>query len=266
MGKIVNDKYYTSQKLAKYCVKKTKEIVGNNNITEWIEPSGGNGVFLDFLPIGTYSCDIEPEDSRIEKMNYLYLELIYKKGRCIIGNPPFGNRNTLSVQFYKKSIELCDYIAFILPISQLDNNMQMYEFDMIYSENLGIKKYSDRYVHCCFNIYKRNPNGYNKKPNYKLSDIDIKEYRRGGKHNIDKFDYAICTWGNSSCGKIPEYMGQYSQEHYFIINNDNVRDELINVIKNTDWANDVAPISCGSKKLQSWRIYRYLKEQIPELK
>lgn len=43
--KIKNDKYYTSKDLAKYCVKKTKEIVGEDDITEWLEPSAGNGVF-----------------------------------------------------------------------------------------------------------------------------------------------------------------------------------------------------------------------------
>jgi len=61
MAKIKNDKYYTPSGLAKYCVEKTKEVIGEENITEWIEPSGGNGVFLDYLPQGTYSCDIEPE-------------------------------------------------------------------------------------------------------------------------------------------------------------------------------------------------------------
>ena len=62
MTKIKNDKYYTSPDLAKYVVNKTKEIIGEENITEYIEPSGGNGVFLDYLPQGTYSCDIEPEN------------------------------------------------------------------------------------------------------------------------------------------------------------------------------------------------------------
>ena len=30
MAKIQNDKYYTSPELAKYCVEKTKEIIGEN--------------------------------------------------------------------------------------------------------------------------------------------------------------------------------------------------------------------------------------------
>lgn len=46
MGKIELDKYYTSPWLAKYVVNKTKQVIGNQNITQWLEPSAGNGVFL----------------------------------------------------------------------------------------------------------------------------------------------------------------------------------------------------------------------------
>ena len=73
--KIVNDKYYTSPELAKYVVEKTKKIIGEENISEYLEPSGGNGVFLDYLPKGAYSCDIEPEDDRIIKQDYLTLDM-----------------------------------------------------------------------------------------------------------------------------------------------------------------------------------------------
>lgn len=38
ISKIQNDKYYTPPNLANYCVNKTKEIIGVNNITEYIEP------------------------------------------------------------------------------------------------------------------------------------------------------------------------------------------------------------------------------------
>lgn len=185
VAKIINDKYYTPKDLAEYCVKKTKEIIGEENISEWLEPSGGNGVFLDYLPLGTYSCDIEPEDSRIEKQNYLELGLEYKNGRCIIGNPPFGEKNILSVKFFNKSVELGDYIAFILPISQYKNNQQMYKFDLIYSEDLGVQKYTDRDVHCCFNIYKIPENKMlNNKIKYHLKDVIIIESRFGAKKSF----------------------------------------------------------------------------------
>ena len=103
IAKILNDKYYTSPELAEYCVKKkTKEIIGEENITEYLEPSAGSGVFLNYLNKPYLAYDIEPEDDRVNKQDYLSLDLEYKKGRCVIGNPPFGDRNALAVKFYKK--------------------------------------------------------------------------------------------------------------------------------------------------------------------
>ena len=233
MAKIKNDKYYTPPDLAEYVVNKTYEIIGRENISEFIEPSGGNGVFLDFLPIDTYSCDIEPEDSRIKQQDYLQLDLEYKKGRCIIGNPPFGSRNTLSVKFYKKSIQIADYISLILPISQLNNNQQMYEFDMVYSEDLGERQYSDRKVHCCLNIYKRPKGKLNSKPKYKLKDVKIIESRLGSKKQ-DKYDLKICAWG--TIGKVINKDDKdYAKEFYFIIKNDKFKNLIIEKIKDAKW-------------------------------
>ena len=266
MAKIEHDKYYTPNDLAEYCVNKAKEIIGEENISEYLEPSAGEGVFLNYLPENTLAYDLYPESDKIIKQDYLELELSYKKGRCIIGNPPFGKNNTLSVKFYKKSVELGDYIAFILPISQYNNNQQMYEFDLIYSEDLGIKEYSGEPIWCCFNIYKKPLNGINKtKKNYELEDITVIEYRRGGKSKTpENYDFGMCTWGNGSCGKQIEYVGQYSQEHYIIINNDNLRDKILDVCYSTDWRNLYPSVS--SAKLQTWKIYKHFKDMIPNIK
>lgn len=268
IAKIENDKYYTSPELAKYIVNKTKEIIGEENITEYLEPSAGSGVFLDILdkedkPYLAY--DVEPEDDngRIIKQDYLTLDLDYKKGRCIIGNPPYGKFNLLSEKFYKKSIELGDYIAFILPISQLNNNIKMYEFDMIYSEDLGRRLYSNVEVHCCLNIFRRPRNNeLNKKANYKLQDVDITRLDRGGKVTIKNYDIAICSYG-ASLGKEVVDTGIYSQELYIKIHNDKYRNLIIKLIKDTNWKSIIK--MTATPKLQIWRVYKYIKEQIPEI-
>ena len=77
--KIVNDKYYTSKELAKYCMDKTKEVVGNEHIIEYLEPSAGAGVFLDILDKPYLAYDIDPEDNRIFKQDFLDLNLEYRK-------------------------------------------------------------------------------------------------------------------------------------------------------------------------------------------
>jgi hypothetical protein len=266
MAKIENDKYYTPQDLAKYCVEKTKEVIGEDNITEYIEPSAGSGVFLDYLDKPYLAYDIEPENDKVTRQDWLSLELDYKQGRCIIGNPPFGSKNTLSVKFFKKAVNICDYIAFILPISQLNNNQQMYEFDLIHSEDFGLRHYSDRDLHCCFNIYKRPKDGLNKKNDYKLKDVVIKENRRTGQQiDSDDYDIGICSFGSGIIGRIPTYVGQYAKEFYFKVNNDVFREEIIKLIETTDWEHDVCNGISGQTNLAQWQVYKYLKEQIPEL-
>jgi hypothetical protein len=261
ISKIINDKYYTSSDLAEYCVNKTEKIIGKDNITEYLEPSAGNGVFLDYLQKTYKAYDIDPEDNRIVKQDYLQLDIPYKQGRCIIGNPPYGNRNVLSVQFYKKSIQLGDYISFILPISQLNNNQQMYEFNMVYSEDLGIKQYSGRDVHCCFNIYKRPKNGLNQKPKYKLKDVNIIEVRQGNKV-VNDYDLRICNFG-AATGKEVLHENQYAHELCIIINNTKYKTKIINLLKSTDWKNIY--YMTATPALYQWQIYKYIKEQIPEI-
>jgi hypothetical protein len=267
MAKIVNDKYYTSPDLAKYIVSKTNEIIGLENITEYIEPSAGAGVFLDYLDKPYLAYDIKPEDNRIVKQDWLTVDLEYKSGRCVIGNPPFGSRNTLIVKFFRKAIELSDYISFILPLSQLNNNYQLYQFDLIHSENLGIHNYSGVNLECCFNLFKRPKNGLNKKPNYKLKDIEIVECRRGGKSdvNVDDFDLGLCTYGSGIIGRVPKYKGQYVKEMYFKINETKYKNRVLDILVNTNWEKEVCNGTTGQFNLTQWQVYKYLKEQIPEL-
>lgn len=152
--KIELDKYYTNKELAKRLINKTFEVLGKENITEIIEPSAGNGAFSKQI----YNCiayDIKPDDESVIEQDFLTLDMQYKKGRLFIGNPPFGVHNSLIRLFWKRCIEFGDYIAFILPITQLNNDIKLYEFDLIYSEDLGEMEYSGRILHCCFNIYKR---------------------------------------------------------------------------------------------------------------
>ena len=271
--KIRNDKYYTPPDLANYCWDKVLEVIGEENISEVIEPSVGNGAFLSHpTQMVHFAYDIDPECTSdittIFKADYLTVDIKYLYGRLVIGNPPYGGCMNMAQKFFKKSIQIADYIAFILPISQLNNTRSMYEFDLIYSEDLGIRQYSDRELHCCFNIYSRPKSGLlNKKPNYKLSDIKIIEYRRDGREiNIPSgYDYAMSSFGAGCVGKEIKSQGQYALECYFYIHNEKLKDRVLDILKNTDWKSISKGIS-GTYRLPQWKICKYLKEKIPELK
>ena len=95
--KIHNDKYYTPVALAKELIDVTMKVLADEEITEVIEPSAGNGSFSKQIKCVAY--DIEPECESIIKQDFLKIEMEYQKGRLFIGNPPFGVKNNLSIKF-----------------------------------------------------------------------------------------------------------------------------------------------------------------------
>ncbi len=261
-NKINLDKYYTPIETAKYCIKKTYEIIGENNISEVIEPSAGNGSFSLQVPSTCFSYDIEPEHSSIKKQDYLDLKIDYLYGRLIIGNPPFGEKMNLAQKFFKKSTELGDYIAFILPISQLWNTNSLYEFDLIYSEDLGKIKYSDRNLHCCFNIYKRPENGINSRPKNKLETIKIIRQDSKGYSDFNDFDIRLCYWGNGSAGKILKDNESYSAEYKIKIHSD-FKEDVIKLLNNINWFDELNCIAM--LKIQQFHIINVLRKYIPNI-
>ena len=261
MAKIENDKYYTPVDLAKYCIDKTFEIIGKENIVEIIEPSAGNGSFSNQLDCIAY--DLHPEGEGIIKQDYLKLDLPYKKGRLIIGNPPFGDRSNLFRKFYNKSVELGDYISFISPIKMLNNTRQNYKFNLIHSEDLNLREYSGVELHCCLNIYKRPKNGLNKKSNIKLKDISI--YREDEKiYQSIIEDFKICRMG-AKTWKILD-SGQELRNFKVVVNNIKLKDRIVEVLNEKY----IKYLQVGEKVISTPYIakddiYIYLKEQILEI-
>jgi len=262
MAKIENDKYYTPIEISKYCIDKTLEIIDNQNITDIIEPSAGNGSFSNQLICTSY--DIEPESENIIKQDYLQLNIPYKKGRLIIGNPPYGTKMHLVIKFFKKSIEIGDYISFILPISQLDNVASLYEFNLVYSEDLGLQYYTDRKIHCVLNIYKRPDIGLNSKPDFKMKDLTIFRETYKGYNDIDNFDLRMVYWGSGCAGRIlTKDDKRYAGEYKIFIHNEKLKSRIIEVLSTTNWKKELKTIAM--MRIKHYHIYNVLKREIPEI-
>ncbi len=266
--KIENDKYYTPIEIANHCIDKVLEIIGEENISEVIEPSVGGGSFLHHPKMMIhFAYDIAPECSSdttvITTGDYLEQKIDYLWGRLVIGNPPYGRGLNLAQRFFKKSTEIGDYIAFVLPISQLNNSHFMYEFDLIYSEDLGMQLYTDRELHCCFNIYKRPSNGeLNNKPIDRIKDITI--YRQDCSGYEDKeFDIRMCYWGDGSAGKILSDGESYSGEYKIKIHNLELKDRIIEVLSTFDWKSYLDCIAM--RRIKQFHIIDVLLTEIPEL-
>ena len=122
--RIMLDQFYTKPEIAKSCFDffidvTKKEKLFNKNMF-FIEPSAGEGSFFDNLPkkrrIG---IDIQPKHEEIIKGDFLTWNYKppYKKRIVVIGNPPFGKRGQLAIDFFNHSALFADTIAFILPVS-----------------------------------------------------------------------------------------------------------------------------------------------------
>ena len=142
--KVINkEQFFTQYKTAKRLSNFLKKQAWFSSIGTIIEPSAGDGAWLDYLDIDL-AYDIEPKHEKVKKVDdfltYNVKEDIKKKGKVLyVGNPPFGRMGKLAKQFMGKCSEDGDYIAFILPASfakvtqirQLPKN-----FHLTYQEDL----------------------------------------------------------------------------------------------------------------------------------
>ncbi len=262
MAKIVNDKYYTKDNIAKYCVSKTFEILGTN----WdriIEPSAGNGSFLEYLPNDTLAYDIAPEGQKIIPADYREVKLPYVERSLVIGNPPFGRANKLSIQFIKASLLHSPYISFIQPISQLNQNRTMKDTELLYSEDLGNLTYSGRRVHCCLNIYHFCKDGH--RQNFDIPGIlECRHIFRTGKYKHSDeilnypWDFRVAAWGTVRLLNQKEFC---PNEVVFRCDN-NIRGWLGEKLTICDYKNLLQCVA--SPNLPAWRLKKWLKEQWEE--
>lgn len=113
------DQFFTPIDTVKECFKifsDTIDIYKEKSCDfKYIEPSAGDGNFLNVLPEDTIAMDIEPRHPSI--LNYDYLEWKPKDNKryVVFGNPPFGLRGHMALKFINHSYEFAEYVCFILP-------------------------------------------------------------------------------------------------------------------------------------------------------
>ena len=268
-NKLHLDQYYTPTHISKYCIDTTLNVLGEHNyeVDYLIEPSSGDGAFSDILLEEGYdvtSIDLEPKKDYMLQGDFITHPFAYFPNTLIIGNPPYGTRLSLAKKFYKKATEIGDYISFILPISQLNNTEFLYEFNLIYSEDLGEIMFSgNRKVHCCLNIYTRPINGINKKSSIKLKDIQIIR-QDSKKYDTFEYDIRMCYWGNATAGKILNENEHYSGEYKIKIHNEVLKPQIIKVLSSVDWKTELN--STAMCRIKQYHIFSVLKKYIKDIK
>ena len=201
------DQYFTKKDIAKKLFLKAKDIISKyDNIAKYwfLEPSVGEGCFFDFLPKNKrIGIDIDPKREDILKKDYLKYTLP-NKPLIVIGNPPFGHRGVLALEFINHSKQ-ADYVCFILPmffdsVGKGSIKYRIKHFNLIHSEIIPKNSFylpknnTDVDVKCVFQIWSK------KHKNNKFNELnwyttDYKKY--------DKFIkiYTVSLAKKRECGK-----------------------------------------------------------------
>ena len=131
------DQFYTKRDRAKDCfsffVETMRQEDRDINRMFFIEPSAGEGSFFDLLPLDRrMGMDTEPKHEAVMRGDFLSWNLglnwswnvslndracYPRKDTVVIGNPPFGKRSRLAIEFFNCATLIADTIAFIVPVA-----------------------------------------------------------------------------------------------------------------------------------------------------
>ena len=264
------DQFFTPKKTAADCYSTflavLKKCGDDETEYSYIEPSAGNGIFLDVLPYDRrVGFDIEPKRSDIVEKDYLTWTPPIADGikYVVIGNPPFGLRGQLALKFINHSYNFADYVCFILPqLFESDGKgvprKRVHGYYLVYSEKLDTA-FEDpsgktMKVECIFQVWSK----YHTNSEYDVREIDtsimkIYSLSDGGsssttrnKKMFDKCDIYLPStcFGKENMKFYDTFDSLPGKKGYGVVFHTN-KTEYVNQFKRIDWSS-VAFLSTNS--------------------
>jgi hypothetical protein len=111
------EQYFTCRNLSAKCLAAVEKHFDITSFKLILEPSAGDGAFFSILPKSNrVGIDLEPMAEGILKADFLKWEPpLFEDNILTIGNPPFGQRGALAVDFVNRACQFSRVVAFILP-------------------------------------------------------------------------------------------------------------------------------------------------------
>lgn len=231
--KDVLDKFYTKPEVASLYIAKA-DI---SDYTTIIEPSAGNGSFSSQIA-NCIALDLKPEGDGIREQDWLqyeHPEKLDEEKVLVIGNPPFGQQNSIAVKFINHAAIFADRVAFILPISfkkeSVQNRINL-NMHLTYEEDLPKNSFTfngDNYdVKCVFQIWDRKEEKRTKKAKTNLNTNNMFDFVK----KADSPDAVIHRVGGRAGTVSLAWEDKTEMNHYFIrLKKDSDRENLISTVE-----------------------------------
>lgn len=207
------DKFYTKPDVAAHCLKRAASYVGGRIL---IEPSAGSGNMLDAANTAGFECygfDIAPEAGRpdIQMLDYLAGPIrdhlpndIKGKQLACVGNPPFGSKGDLALQFLNKGLDETGLVCFILPLCATEWSFQKHVkpgAKLVHCERLPSNSFTlcgePRPVDCAIQIWTMDDLGpdlrITETPLVKKPDFKMVRYNCAGDPSVLKDDWEFAV-------------------------------------------------------------------------
>ena len=282
------EQFYTPTGLALKCyfafLDVSLDLGINLDEYRWLEPSAGIGTFLSLFPgKNKEGIDIHVEqkyEGDIQQIDFMDWQPNPNTKYVILGNPPFGLRGQLALQFINKAADFADLVGFILPPlfdsdgrgspgTRVDKR-----YKLAYSKYLGKQTFllperKETRVNTIFQVWSRAAHDKIKQVArktckdymrvYSLSDGGMSDSSR----NVDKIDKCD-LYLPSSCFK---GMGAYDsfaalpvkRGYGVIIHKD--KKQILDVLRKNDWNKTAFQSTNGATNLRISLIENVIIEQ-----
>ena len=118
------DQFYTKPEVAIACWQHFTETLSTLNLRLddlfFVEPAAGTGAFYELLPLKRrFGMDLVPKCDDVKPQDFFKVtDFPSAPGdTAVIGNPPFGKRGKLAIDFFNHAAHLADIVAFIVPVN-----------------------------------------------------------------------------------------------------------------------------------------------------
>lgn len=245
-------KVYTDVDVARECIDTLRRYAASRSV--YVEPSAGDGAFLEASKAPIFGFDIAPEHPDVIAFDFLTGDIrtqipnIDPAHLVVVGNPPFGTGGKLALEFLNRALSVAGLVGFIVPISFRRWPMQSRVMEgarLVHDSEIppdsftrGGRPYN---VRCCFQVWSlRHPelrdHRLPSKPSNTHPDFEMVQSKsaRAAKRVDGRWDFAVPRVGNVAYAPRPVTRGDFGQKDLFLFRSDDPA--IIARLKRIDFA------------------------------